>query len=180
MYLSVIDSELRKVEEVLIQYNAWSTNQATVTLRVKIDNRSGFSQSFSGGVKFVLIQAVFVVFVCISVNNLPMSSLCCFVLFSFISHVFVSAWYLLIPYGINNSLLIWTSPLLSLAWILAPTAYHMYTLHSQPFTASVLWTKHRLFCNKIHVPETWKEWRIQALIISLEDVTEVKNQHLFG
>ena len=38
MYLSVMDSELRKAEEALTQYDTWSTDPAAVALRSKIDN----------------------------------------------------------------------------------------------------------------------------------------------
>ena len=38
MYLSVMDSELRKAKDVLTQYNTWSTNPAAITLRTKINN----------------------------------------------------------------------------------------------------------------------------------------------
>ena len=38
MYLSVIDSELKKAEDLSMQYSTWSTDPAAVTLRVKIDN----------------------------------------------------------------------------------------------------------------------------------------------
>ena len=38
MYLSVMDSELRKAEDALTQYNTWSTDPAAIALRTKIDN----------------------------------------------------------------------------------------------------------------------------------------------
>jgi len=38
MYLSVMDSELRKAEDALTQYNTWSTDRAALALRTKIDN----------------------------------------------------------------------------------------------------------------------------------------------
>ena len=39
MYLSVMDSELRKAEDdALTQYNTWSTDPAALALRTKIDN----------------------------------------------------------------------------------------------------------------------------------------------
>jgi len=38
MYLSVMDSELRRAEDVLNQYDAWSTDPAAIALRTKIDN----------------------------------------------------------------------------------------------------------------------------------------------
>ena len=38
MYLSVMDSELRKAEDALTQYNTWSTDKAAIALRTKIDN----------------------------------------------------------------------------------------------------------------------------------------------
>jgi len=38
MYLSVMDSELRKAEDTLTQYNTWSTDKAAIALRTKIDN----------------------------------------------------------------------------------------------------------------------------------------------
>ena len=38
MYLSVMDPELRKAEDVLTQYNTWSTDPAALALRMKIDN----------------------------------------------------------------------------------------------------------------------------------------------
>ena len=37
MYLSVVDSELRKAEDALTQYNTWSTDPAAIALRTKID-----------------------------------------------------------------------------------------------------------------------------------------------
>jgi hypothetical protein len=38
MYLSVIDGELRKAEDALMQYTTWSTDAAALALRAKIDN----------------------------------------------------------------------------------------------------------------------------------------------
>ena len=38
MYLSVMDSELRKADDALKQYNTWSTDPAAIDLRKKIDN----------------------------------------------------------------------------------------------------------------------------------------------
>ena len=38
MYLSVMDSELRKAEDALTQYNTWSTDPAALALRTKINN----------------------------------------------------------------------------------------------------------------------------------------------
>ena len=38
MYLAVMDSELRKAEDALTQYNTWSTDPAAIALRTKIDN----------------------------------------------------------------------------------------------------------------------------------------------
>jgi len=38
MYLSVMDSKLRKAEDALMQYNMWSTDPAALALRTKIDN----------------------------------------------------------------------------------------------------------------------------------------------
>jgi len=38
MYLSVMDSELKKVEDALKEYNAWSTDPAAIALRGKISN----------------------------------------------------------------------------------------------------------------------------------------------
>ena len=38
MYLSVMDSELRKAEDALTEYNTWSTDKAAIALRTKIDN----------------------------------------------------------------------------------------------------------------------------------------------
>ena len=38
MYLSVMDQELRKARDALIQYNTWSTDPAAIALRTKIDN----------------------------------------------------------------------------------------------------------------------------------------------
>ncbi|KAF9649519.1 hypothetical protein BDM02DRAFT_3128351 [Thelephora ganbajun] len=38
MYLSVMDSELKKAEDALTQHNTWSTDPAAVALRTKIDN----------------------------------------------------------------------------------------------------------------------------------------------
>ena len=38
MYLSVMDSELRKAEDALKQYNTWSTDPTATDLRTKIDN----------------------------------------------------------------------------------------------------------------------------------------------
>jgi len=38
MYLSVMDSELRKAKDALTQYNTWSTDPAALALRTKIDN----------------------------------------------------------------------------------------------------------------------------------------------
>ena len=36
--MSVMDSELRKAEDALTQYNTWSTDPAATALRTKIDN----------------------------------------------------------------------------------------------------------------------------------------------
>jgi len=38
MYLLVMDSELRKAENVLTQYNTWSTDLAALVPRTKINN----------------------------------------------------------------------------------------------------------------------------------------------
>jgi len=38
MYLSVMDPELRKAEDALMQYNTWSTDPAALALRTKIDH----------------------------------------------------------------------------------------------------------------------------------------------
>ena len=38
IYLSVMDSELRKAEDALTQYNMWSTDPAALALRTKINN----------------------------------------------------------------------------------------------------------------------------------------------
>ena len=38
MYMSVMDSELRKAEDALTLYNTWSTDPAAIALRTKIDN----------------------------------------------------------------------------------------------------------------------------------------------
>ena len=38
MYLSVMDSEPRKIEDVLTQCNTWSTDLAAIALRTKINN----------------------------------------------------------------------------------------------------------------------------------------------
>ena len=38
MYLGMMDLELRKAEDVITQYNMWSTNPAAIVLRMKIDN----------------------------------------------------------------------------------------------------------------------------------------------
>ena len=38
MYLLVIDSELRRAEDTLSQYNMWSTGLAALAMRTKINN----------------------------------------------------------------------------------------------------------------------------------------------
>ena len=38
VYVSVMNSELRKAEVALTQYNTWSTDPAAIALRTKIDN----------------------------------------------------------------------------------------------------------------------------------------------
>ena len=38
MYLLVMDQELRKAEDVLAQYNTWSTDPVAITLQTKINN----------------------------------------------------------------------------------------------------------------------------------------------
>jgi hypothetical protein len=38
MYLSVVDSESKKAEDALFQYNNWSTDPAAIALRTKVDN----------------------------------------------------------------------------------------------------------------------------------------------
>jgi len=38
MYLSVMDSKLRKAEDALTRYNTWSTDPAALALRTKIDH----------------------------------------------------------------------------------------------------------------------------------------------
>ena len=38
MYLSVMDWELRNAEDMLTQYNIWSTDAVTIALRMKGDN----------------------------------------------------------------------------------------------------------------------------------------------
>jgi len=38
MYLPVMDSELRKAEDTLMQCKTWSTDPAALALRMKIDN----------------------------------------------------------------------------------------------------------------------------------------------
>ena len=45
MYLSVMDAELKKAEDMLNHYDAWSTDSAAVALRTKIDNLQQASSS---------------------------------------------------------------------------------------------------------------------------------------
>lgn len=47
MYLSIIDVETRKAEEVLKAYNTWSTDSAVVVLREKADNTKQLKEVLS-------------------------------------------------------------------------------------------------------------------------------------
>ena len=68
MYLSVMDSELRKAEDALTRYNMWSTDPAAIALRAKIDNlRREFRWLLSRGVSFNICLSVFLVCAFLSV-----------------------------------------------------------------------------------------------------------------
>ena len=74
-------------------------------------------------------------------------------------------------------------PLLGVALILAYTTYQVHTIHSQPLTVPVLWNGYQVYLamryKYIKLDKEGRK-RIQALVVLLEDVTKVKNQHFFG
>ena len=141
MCLSVMDQELRKVEDALTQYNTWSTDLAAIALRTKIDTPQQARVSLVPGHSYegqslILVQlylwySIACLSVCLSVyvNNPPTPSLCCFVCCSLCSFSFPPAQCLSISCKIN-SLFIWTSPLSGVPLTFANTTYHMHAVHS--------------------------------------------------